>query len=51
MHCYICDKQDDGIQFDKVTQEYGPCLVCLAIIQDCLDDFKDDEKVDDEVPF
>lgn len=43
MHCYICDKQDDLIQFDKATQEFGPCSVCLAVIQDCLDDFKDDE--------
>lgn len=44
MHCYICDKQDDLIQFDKVEQCYGPCSVCMAIIQDCLDDFADPEE-------
>jgi hypothetical protein len=53
MHCYICDKQDDLIQFDKATQEYGPCSVCMAVIQDCLDDFAAIDPVpdDDEVPF
>ena len=49
MHCYICDKQDDLIQYNKVQQEYGPCPVCMAIIQDCLDDFADpEEEADDD---
>lgn len=44
MRCYICNREDDLISRDKVTGEFGPCLVCLAVIEECLDDFQDEEK-------
>jgi hypothetical protein len=50
MHCYICDKQDDQIQFDRATQSFGPCPVCLAIIAECVADFEEpeDKEFDDD---
>ena len=39
MRCYICDREDDLIVFDKGHQEFGPCTVCQAIIQETLEEF------------
>lgn len=36
MHCHICDKllTDKEIVYDKETQEFEPCRVCMEIILD-----------------
>lgn len=41
MHCYICDREDDLISYHKVHKEYSPCLVCQAIIDDCIAGYDD----------
>jgi len=41
--CYICNREDDLITYDKARKEYGPCTVCQAIIQEALDEFKEEE--------
>jgi hypothetical protein len=41
MRCYICDKDDDLIYFDKVLGEYSPCTVCQAIIEETLEEFEE----------
>lgn len=46
MHCYICDREDDLITFDKVQGKYSPCTVCQAIIEETLEEFEDND--DDE---
>lgn len=44
MRCYICDRNDGLITFDKVEQAYGPCTVCQAAIDECLEQFEDVEE-------
>lgn len=41
MRCYICDRNDTLIHYDRVRHEYGPCTVCQAIIQETLEEFED----------
>lgn len=48
MHCYICDKDDSLISFDKEHGEYSPCSTCQAIIEETLQEF---EEVDTEGNF
>ena len=36
MHCYICDREDDLISFNKKDKTFDPCNVCQAIIDDCI---------------
>jgi len=45
MHCYICDREDDLITYDKVRGEFGPCTTCQAIIEETLQEF---EEIDTE---
>lgn len=41
MKCFICNREDDLISFDRVYGDYGPCTTCAAVIQDCLDGYED----------
>lgn len=36
MHCDICDREDDNIQYDKIDKTFSPCGVCEAVIDDCI---------------
>ena len=47
MKCFICDRSDDLITYDKVRQEYGPCTVCQAIIQETIEGYGDPEFEDE----
>lgn len=47
MRCYICDRNDDLIHYDRVHQEYGPCTVCQAIIQETLEEFETEADTED----
>ncbi len=44
MRCYICDRDDDLINFDKVRGEFGPCTVCQAIIEQTLEEFDEPDE-------
>ena len=39
MRCYICNREDDVITYDKIHKEYGPCVVCQAAIEEVLMDY------------
>jgi hypothetical protein len=39
MRCYICNREDDLITWDRRHQDFGPCMVCEAIIQETLEEF------------
>jgi hypothetical protein len=43
VRCYICDRDDDLITFDKTTQSYSPCTVCQEAINECLETFEEEE--------
>jgi hypothetical protein len=43
VRCYICDRDDDLITFDKITQSYSPCTVCQEVINECLETFEEEE--------
>lgn len=48
MRCYICDRDDSLIYYDKVEQAYSPCTTCQAAIDESLLDF---EEVEEEEPL
>lgn len=43
MHCFICDREDDLITFDKLTQSFSPCTDCQEAITECLEDFEEED--------
>lgn len=47
MHCAICDREDDLITFDKVTQRFSDCTVCQAIIDETLAEFSAEDDTED----
>lgn len=47
MRCYICDKEDDAISYDRRYQEYSPCGACQEVIYECLMGYDNDG--DDDV--
>lgn len=44
MKCYICDRDDDLISFDREHVEFSPCVVCQAAIAECLEEFENEEE-------
>lgn len=49
MHCYICDREDGLITFDKDLGEYSPCTVCQAFIAEILEDFEEPDESEPSV--
>lgn len=47
MHCYICDREDDGISWNSLHKDFNPCFTCQAVINSIT--FKDKPKKDDEL--
>ncbi len=43
MRCPICDREDDTITFDKVTGKFGDCSVCQEAIDECLEEYDQDD--------
>lgn len=39
MRCFICDREDDLISFDKVEGKFSPCGDCQRAIEECLDGY------------
>lgn len=48
MHCAICDREDENIQYNKQTKEFDPCGVCQAVIDDCIAGYEPLESSDVE---
>lgn len=44
MRCYICDRIDDLISYEKLTHEYTPCVVCQAIIQQTIEEYDTEDQ-------
>lgn len=51
MKCYICDRDDDLINFDWDQQEFGPCTVCQAIIEETLEDFEEPDEGQSDLDY
>jgi hypothetical protein len=43
MKCYICDREDDLIIYDKIAGGYSPCTTCQEAINECLEAFEEEE--------
>lgn len=41
MRCHICDRVLDEPKFNKDTDAYEPCEVCMAVILDTMGSFED----------
>lgn len=41
MHCAICDREDDLISYDKANEEFTPCTVCQAVIEETIDGYEE----------
>lgn len=48
IRCYICDREDDLITYDKVRKEFVPCAVCQSIIEETIEEY-DKDTVDYEI--
>lgn len=46
MKCYICDREDDLISFDRAYETFNPCHTCQEVIDDCIAGYG----TEDEVP-
>ena len=47
MHCHICDREDDLISYDKLSQEFSCCTTCQAVIDDCIAGYEPLSSYDD----
>jgi cytidine deaminase len=45
MKCFICDREDDLISYDKTYHEFTPCSVCQAIINETLEEWEDVDEI------
>lgn len=50
MHCYICDREDDLIIIEPQTQLSGPCTVCQAAINECLEEYDQEDATPENFP-
>jgi hypothetical protein len=48
IRCFICDTEDAQIHFDKDKGMFTPCTQCQSIISECLEEFDNEDDVDDE---
>jgi hypothetical protein len=52
MRCYICDAAIAEPQFNRDHEDWDPCLTCQTVINDMLNDTKDNVVwVEEDLPY
>lgn len=47
MKCYICNKEDDLINFNHRYEAYDPCHTCQEVIDDCIAGYGAEDEIPD----
>lgn len=51
MRCYICNELLSQPRYNRELKAWEPCETCMEVIQDCLNDLKDNAVFTEEDEF